>query len=167
MNFLSHSCPLVASFFPKSHSLGPNSLSGSFLANILWKRGSLAIPRKQEWKGVRGTAIGEKRSKYRSHITKLVTSLQQTQLVAKLQKIPRVRLYRTTAAWNSPPGREGVSRFSSHMSFVFHQSIRSTESWPLWPSQKSQGSQRAPCILCAPRYILSRSKAVAQARPPS
>lgn len=128
MNFLSHSCPLVALFFPKSHSPGPNSLSGSFLANILWKRGSLAIPRKQEWKGVRGTAVGEKRSKYRSHIAKLVTSLQQTQLVTKLQKIPRVRLYRTTAACNSPPRREGVSRFSGHMSFVFHQSIHSTAS---------------------------------------
>lgn len=57
---VSHSCTLVASFFPKFYSLSPNFLRDSLRAKVLWRR-SHAISRKQEWSGVKGRAVGEKR----------------------------------------------------------------------------------------------------------
>lgn len=60
------------------------------------------------------------------------------QLVAKLQKILLMRLYRTSF----PLGGRGVSRFSAPTSIVSHWSVCSTEPWLPWPSRSPWGSHR-------------------------
>ena len=57
---LSHSCAAVALFFPKHHSLTPDSLRDySFCANVLWERGDHAAQGSKNRVELEGIAGGE------------------------------------------------------------------------------------------------------------
>lgn len=63
---LSHSCTVVALFFPKCHSLTPDSLRDySFCANVLWERGNHVAQGSKNRVELAGIAGVEKRSKYK------------------------------------------------------------------------------------------------------
>lgn len=63
---LSDSCTVVALFFPKRHSLTPDSLRDySFCANVLWERGNHVAQGSKNRVELAGIAGGEKRSKYK------------------------------------------------------------------------------------------------------
>ena len=63
---LSHSCTVVALFFPKHHSLTLDSLRDySFCANVLWERKNHVAQGSKNRVELEGIAGGEKRSKYK------------------------------------------------------------------------------------------------------